>query len=338
MPFDPMLLDRLGMADTSDAGEAAAALDIAYSCERNIRSVDGPGRIGQGRNEPVSRMVLRPAGDLLLSYVTDQMPTRNEVDGTGLDMFCFTTVQTGRMDLSQDGRQATASGNTGLAFRTSLGTRFRTSGDNARLNLLLHAPRVQRTLEVMLGEQTREDLIFVPSLAWDRGVAASLQRQIAFMIAELCRPDGLAMNAVGWTSYTDFIVQMILRGTTHNYTEQLAHGRHGAGPGYLHRAQEFMRAHAASPVRLDQIAAAAGCSVRTLSLVFRRFRDTTPLAALHAIRLEAVRAELLDRTNPATTLEIAQRHGFSNPARFMHAYQQRFGQSPPARHRRSAKP
>jgi AraC-like DNA-binding protein len=39
-------------------------------------------------------------------------------------------------------------------------------------------------------------------------------------------------------------------------------------------------------------AAAAGCSIRTLNAVFRQFRETTPLAALHTIRLEAVRAEL----------------------------------------------
>jgi transcriptional regulator GlxA family with amidase domain len=133
-------------------------------------------------------------------------------------------------------------------------------------------------------------------------------------------------------------VQMILGGIPHNYTEQLAHGRHGAGPGYLRRAEEFMRAHAASPLCLDQIAAAAGCSVRTLSLVFRRFRETTPLAALHKVRLEAVRAELLDRTNSAPTFEIALRYGFSNKGRFKRAYQQRFGQAPPVRLRRSAKP
>ena len=167
-------------------------------------------------------------------------------------------------------------------------------------------------------------------------VGCSLHPQIAFMLAEFSRRDGLAVNAVGLTSFTGFIVQMILRGIPHNYSEQLAHGRHGgAGPGYLRRAEAFMRAHAASPLRLDQIAA-AGCSVRTLSLVFRRFRATTPLAALHTVRLEAVRAELLDRTNTAPTSEIARRYGFSHPGRFIRAYQQRFGQTPPAPLRRSA--
>ena len=69
----------------------------------------------------------------------------------GLDMFCFTSVLNGQMDLSQDGRQATASGPQGLAFRTSLGTRFGTSRDNARLNLLLNAATVEHAPEAMLG-------------------------------------------------------------------------------------------------------------------------------------------------------------------------------------------
>ena len=330
MPFDPMLLDHLSILDFRDRGEAAAALDIAQSCERNIRSFGAPGqgRMGQGSNEPVSRMVLRPAGDLLLSYINDQVATTNEVDGTGLDMFCFTTVLNGEMDLSQDGRQATASGSQGLAFRTSLGTRFGTSRDNARLNLLLNAATVERALEAMLGDHLREKPVFALGLDWDRGLGGTLQRQIAIMLAEFGCPDGIATNPVALASFTDFIVQVILRGLPHSYSEQLAQGRHGAGPGYLRRAEDFMRAHAASPLRLDQIAAAAGCSVRTLSLVFRRFRETTPLAALHAFRLEAARAELLDETNAASAATIAGRHGFSNWGRFRSAYQRRFGPLP----------
>ena len=53
-----------------------------------------------------------------------------------------------------------------------------------------------------------------------------------------------------------------------------------------------MRTNAAAPIRMEDVAAAACCSVRTLGSVFRRFRDTTPLAAFHAIRLEQVHAEL----------------------------------------------
>jgi transcriptional regulator GlxA family with amidase domain len=57
-------------------------------------------------------------------------------------------------------------------------------------------------------------------------------------------------------------------------------------PGYVRRTEKFTRAKAVVPIRMERVATAAGCSIRTLIAVFRQFRETTPLAALHAIRLE----------------------------------------------------
>jgi len=87
---------------------------------------------------------------------------------------------------------------------------------------------------------------------------------------------------------------------------------------------------------MEQVAAAAGCSVRTLNAVFRHFRDTTPLAALHTIRLEQVRAELNHNVTGATIGEVARRFGFTNSGRFAAAYRRRFGESPAETARRGS--
>ena len=63
----------------------------------------------------------------------------------------------------------------------------------------------------MLGEQLSDALISVPRLDWDRGLAATLRGQIAYMLAEFDCPDGLPTNPVGMTSFIDFIVRIILR-------------------------------------------------------------------------------------------------------------------------------
>ena len=76
------------------------------------------------------------------------------------------------------------------------------------------------------------------------------------------------------------------------------------------------------------VAAAAGCSVRTLNAVFHQFHDTTPLLALHAIRLEQVDAELNHRVADASIAEVSRRYGFTNAGRFTAAYRRRFGESP----------
>jgi transcriptional regulator GlxA family with amidase domain len=89
-----------------------------------------------------------------------------------------------------------------------------------------------------------------------------------------------------------------------------------------------MRANAAAPIRMEQVANAAGCGVRTLGAVFRQFGGTTPLAALHAIRLDKVRAELDGRGADASIAEIARRYGFTNAGRFNAAYRRRFREAP----------
>ena len=81
-------------------------------------------------------------------------------------------------------------------------------------------------------------------------------------------------------------------------------------------------------IRMEDVAAAAGCSVRTLGAVFRQFRDTTPLDALHAIRLEHVHAELKHAATGGSVAEVARRYGFTNPGRFRTAYRRRFGETP----------
>jgi transcriptional regulator GlxA family with amidase domain len=140
----------------------------------------------------------------------------------------------------------------------------------------------------------------------------------------------VADNPVALASLTDLVVSLVLRGIPHNYLERLKRGRFGAVPAYVRRAEEFMRANAAVPIRMDHVAAAAGCSVRTLDAVFRQFRDTTPLAALHAIRLEQVRAVLNQNVAGTSTGEISRRYGFAKPGRFAAAYRRRL-----ASHRRT---
>jgi transcriptional regulator GlxA family with amidase domain len=142
------------------------------------------------------------------------------------------------------------------------------------------------------------------------------------------RNDGVADNSIALASLTDFVLSLVLKGIPHNYLERLGSGRFGAVPAYVRRAEEFMRAKAGVPIRMEQVASAAGCSVRTLDAVFRRFRDTTPLAALNAIRLEQVRAELSHSAERASVAEIGRSYGFTNAGRFAAAYRRRFGESP----------
>lgn len=277
---------------------------------------------------PIATFGFRMFGDFGAFYLTDRFATQFAIDGVGIDRFCITAMLQGRATLRRNGAEATAAGSHGIIYRGAPGTRVLTSDDNARQNLWVEISVVERALELMLGERLRVPLEFAPGFDWTGGLAASLMGQFAFLTQELGRPGGVADNPVALASFTDLIVTLLLHAIPHSHQERLQRGRFGAVPAYVRRAEDFMWANAAAPIRMEQVADAAGCSIRTLGAVFRQFRDITPLAALHAIRLDQVRAMLGGGVEKTSIAEVARRYGFTNPGRFKAAYSRRFGEAP----------
>jgi AraC-like DNA-binding protein len=99
--------------------------------------------------------------------------------------------------------------------------------------------------------------------------------------------------------------------------------------GKTRAAVEFMIANAHRPMGTDEIAAAAGISLRTLQAAFRREYDVTATDYLRSIRLDRVRQELQDaEPGLATVAEVARRWGFTHLGRFAASYATRFGEYP----------
>ena len=280
-------------------------------------------------NDPITTIADRRLGSMAIALCGDRFAMKVDVGGDGIDSYCFSVILQGGASLVQSGSETIGTGSHGLAFRLSAGTQILTSGFSARQSLWIDAGALEHALEGMLGDRLRKPLEFMPGFDWAKGLAASLRSQIEFLIQEMSRRDGVADNPVALASLTDLIVPLVLRGLPHNYLERLESStRLGAVPAYVRRAEDFMHANAASPIRMEHVADAAGCSVRTLGAVFRHFRDTTPLAALHAIRLERVQVELSLGPASGSIAEVARRYGFTNPGRFITAYRRRFGEAP----------
>jgi AraC-like DNA-binding protein len=148
------------------------------------------------------------------------------------------------------------------------------------------------------------------------------------MVEELGSPAPFAGSDAASRSFTDLVLYTLLHAVPHNHSERLARAGSPAVPGIVRRAETYIRAHVEEPIVLHEVADAAGCSVRSLQLGFRRFRETTPLAAIHQARLEAVREALRSGEPGGTVTDLALRFGFTNPGRFAHLYKAAFGQSP----------
>lgn len=288
-------------------------------------------------NEPIYAVAERSAGAIGVSFAENRFNTEVVFGGDEGRLFVVAMPHKGALTLLLDGTATTAREGSGLVMRPCPRTRALFSDASARANLFLRVAEVEEALRHALDRDLRRPLEFTPGLDWTSGLAASFKRQLDAVLAEFQSLDGVADNPVALAATTDLLVTLLLRAVPHTYSDQMEIGAPCAVPAYVRRAEEFMRAHGAEPIRIAQIAVAAGCSVRTLNGVFRCFRDTTPLAALRAIRLDSVRDALLAGAPGASAAAVARRHGFTNLARFATAYRRRFGETPSATARRAAR-
>lgn len=288
-------------------------------------------------DRPIFSLATRSAGSILASYADSRFATDVFVDGDEGGLFCFTTLLRGDMTLVHNGKATKGTEAFGLAWRPGPGTDLLISDYNVRTNVFFRVAEVEEALEHLLDERLRTPLEFKPDLDWNSGLTASLKYQLDFVMHEFQRPDGVANNPVALASITDLLVSLVLRGTPHNYLRQLDKNRDSAVPTYIKRAEDFMHANSREPVRMVQVAAAAGCSVRTLGTVFRHFRGTTPLGALHAIRLEQAHGELRLGASGGSVATVAHRYGFTNATRFTLAFRRRFGETPLEAMRRASR-
>lgn len=337
LDLSPHLLDRFLVIDVHDPDELAhdSAVSRRFPSSNNshrYRLAHRPVKSSRSNGaQALMRLAMCPVGDLMAAYVADRHPAQVEIAGPGIDQFCLSVMLAGTITLRTPARAPVQSGGPrGLVLRGEPGHAFETSEGNARFNLWVQASRVESTLVSLLGRPLAEPLRFEPGVDLSEGAGASLLRLIDFLARDLARPDGVAGNPLALGSFTDLWVQTLLQGLPHNYREALSSRHHPSPvPGHVKRAEAFMRANVSRAVTLTEVAEAAGCSLRTLHGAFRRFRDITPLAALHGIRLDAAKAVLEAEPGRFRPAEVARRHGFTNAGRFRTAYLRRFGVAPP---------
>ncbi|THF62165.1 AraC family transcriptional regulator [Pseudothauera rhizosphaerae] len=99
-------------------------------------------------------------------------------------------------------------------------------------------------------------------------------------------------------------------------------------PRHVRQAEEYMRACPEQPITVDMLAQRIGVSGRTLYDGFRKFLGVSPMRHLRDLRMERVRADLLDPARPASVTALAMHWGFFQLGRFAIDYRRRYGESP----------
>ncbi len=189
---------------------------------------------------------------------------------------------------------------------------------------------LEKQLAALLGRRPKAPLTFSGSLDLTSPPGAALRGLILHLVAEadagraLLGPDSLLGRQIESALMTG-----LLEAYPNSYSAALS-GQRAAdlAPRLVRRAEEFMQAHLDRPLAVEDLAAAVGVSVRSLQMAFLKFRGTSPMATLRALRLARAHADLQNPKSGDTVTTIATRWGFLHFGRFAALYRARYGQSP----------
>ena len=100
-----------------------------------------------------------------------------------------------------------------------------------------------------------------------------------------------------------------------------------APPRKLRTALDFIEAHLCTKLRVSDVAAACGMSVRNLQLLFKRETGRSIVQTINDLRLDRVQRDL--REDPTLLVsQVAYRWGFLHMGDFSQRYRERFGHLP----------
>jgi AraC-like DNA-binding protein len=185
---------------------------------------------------------------------------------------------------------------------------------------------LQRRLECILGESLHKTLVLAPTCSARGDHGAHLQELLSFLARELARDPGL-LNLSFWRHSYDEMLLNLLVGLKSNYTGLLNKEAVSVPKRLVQRAEDYMEAHCAEPIRISDLLLECGCPRRELFRAFERYRDYSPRQFLERVRLSRVHHDLTSNRASSVT-QVALRWGFTHLGRFSKLYRARYGQSP----------
>ncbi|MEU4223221.1 AraC family transcriptional regulator [Nonomuraea sp. NPDC026600] len=188
---------------------------------------------------------------------------------------------------------------------------------------------IDRVLEDQLGEAPKRDMYFEPQVIDESPLSRVLTALALPATAGETFP--FAASSLAEHHFEQFLLHTLLGSQPHTYSADLGEPSAPSTSAALRRALRFCEEHAAEPITVRDIAAAARVSVRTLQSGFREHLQTTPMAYLRNVRLARAHADLLHiaETGSRTTVtEVALRWGFVHLSRFAAFYRQTYGYAP----------
>jgi AraC-like DNA-binding protein len=213
------------------------------------------------------------------------------------------------------------------------------SPSGRQLMLRIERRLLDRELIAWTGREPRGPIEFDQSRTFAFAEAATLTGVVRMLCNDLRGNSSALDHPFVRDRFASTLTSALLIGLPHNHIRAIEAAEKSIAPASVRRAERFLEENAANVVGLTDVARAAGVSARALQLAFRRFRDTTPIAQLRALRLERARRALADAgRDGGSVTAVAAAQGFGSLSRFEANYKARFGEAPSETLRRGVAP
>jgi AraC-like DNA-binding protein len=209
---------------------------------------------------------------------------------------------------------------------------IRWSRDCELLEIKIRRTALETVLTRLTGTTIGSPIEFNFEFRGVNGHAESFYQLVAYICQQLEQAESSLDLQRTRSRLEDLILTMVLESQEHNYSHIFGRPEDAAEqlpPKFIALAVDYIASHADESLRLTDIAAASGASIRSLNAGFQKHRHTTPMEFLKHTRLDYVKA-VLENANrhDITVTDVALRWGFSHLGRFAAGYKNRFGEHP----------
>lgn len=256
-----------------------------------------------------------------------------------LDCYAMSFVTAGRAEHS-DGKRlySLLPHRIGMIYSPSMAPTVKIDTEHQGTQVMIERAVMDAAFTALTGVPPREPIRFESKLDASSGIGASTDRFLGFLVSELDQDSAALRSSMVTRRLVEGFLYNLLLEQPHSCSEQLSSAPPAAGPSYVRQLEEYLKAHADSPVSLADMAALTGVSIRSIQAAFRTSRGYTPMEFLRARRFELARQRLLTgrESRDTTVTQVALGCGFEHLGRFSIEYRLRFGESPRDTLRRSA--
>ena len=188
---------------------------------------------------------------------------------------------------------------------------------------------LEREFRAWTGSDKTERIEFDPSPVESMAQVGTLTHYVRMLCDDLSSESSHLEHPLVCDRIASALTSTLLVSMPNNRGRDLKAAATSIAPFFVRRVEHFIEENARCAISLEDLAGVAGVSTRALQLGFRRFRNTTPMAYLRALRLELARSELAQAGREGGSVaSVANVCGFGHLGRFAGDYQIRFGESP----------